>query len=274
MFCPDCGNEIPQNDNFCKNCGCNINNEDFRVHSFNPSGLLCVLFFILIVAAITYNYLAKVGSSINLDDSNVPEVILKPDKCTSPYVENEVISLFKEQDLYFKDIDFKTIDSIMLQSKETVSNDEKAAKYICSGIIEIKSSPKGFRPIDYNNNNAFYNKIYIDYDENLIAKYTTYAIPIFYTSQIIENKNKVEINEFGNGEFNCKGICEPIHRFAKQTKKIPLVLSNDDIQPKIKQNIPNIVNVNDIKHQNNDKIKKDKKKKLFKIFKRKKREKI
>ncbi len=283
MFCPDCGNEINENDKCCPNCGYIKNENENKEFSFNIAGVFSVLFFIFILSAVVYLYLAKVGSSINLDDSNIPEIMLKPDSCSSIYVESEVISLFKQSDLYFNDIEYKTIDSIRLQSKETVSDDKKSAKYICSGVVEIKSSPKGFRPSAYNKNNSFYKKIYIDYDDSLIAKYTSYEVPIFYTSQIIDDKNLVEISEFGLGEFDCKGICTPIRRYLKPTSvktAIPSIkqINQQELQTPI--NKENIVNIQENqkktenKKQDESKIKKEKKFEKFKIFKRKKREKI
>lgn len=276
MICPECGKEISEDNNFCPNCGCNINNK-IDSNSSNYGVLFSVIIIAALVAFSCYTYLSKIGSTINLDDSNIPEIQLKADSCNSPYVENEVISVFKEKDPYFKNIDQKSINTIRLQSKETVSTDEKSAKYICSGIIELQSDSKGFRPSGYDENNSYYHHVYIDYDDSIITRYTSYELPIFYTSQIIEGKNYIEISETGIGEFGCKGICAPIHRYYKKKETVsPQKRINENVVlPEITKGITPFNTVEEQPKSNNSysDIKPEKKKKKLKLFKRNKKEK-
>lgn len=273
MLCPDCGKEISEDDNYCPQCGFCLKEKNVKkLFSLKSIGFILILIFIIIVAL--YSYLAKVGSTINLDDANIPEILPKADSCSSPYVENEVMSLFKDSDPFFNNIEQKSISSVKLLSKETISTNETSSKYICSGVIEILSNSKGFRPLSYDENNSYYHKVFIDYDDTIITRYTSYELPVFYTSQIIDGKNQVEISEIGIGEFTCKGICSPIQRYYKKIEPAvihnePIINANENLEnlPVVQNNIQsdtnNQVEVNEIK--------KEKKKRKFKLFKRNKR---
>ena len=275
MNCPECGKDISDDSNYCPNCGFNINSEAEK--PFEKYGVLFIVAIIAIIVAFSgYTYLSKIGSTINLDDSNIPEILPKADSCSSPYVENEVMSIFKEQDPYYKNIEQKSINTIRLQSKETVSTDKKSEKYICSGIIELQSDSKGFRPSLYDEKNSYYKHVYIDYDDSIITRYTSYELPIFYTSQIINGKNNIEISETGIGEFGCKGVCAPIHRYYKKKEVTPIKKSNINdnllLQP-VHPVADKVPEPQKTVYSDNLVIKQEKKKKKLKLFKRNKKEK-
>lgn len=209
-----------------------------------------VILLMYISAVYTYGFLAKVGSGINLDDANVPEIIVKADSCISPYVENEIISIFKENDPYYKFIDAKSVDEIEIKNKETIFSDDKGQKYLCSGIIEMISDKKGFRPKNSDKNNIFYYQIYND--KSKITKYTIYRLPIFYSTQIIKGNYSVEINEFYLGKFSCKGVCKTVSEVREEEQTV--------VYKKAKQKETKIDNnINNIQTEQQNKLKKDKK---------------
>ena len=226
------------------------------------------LFFIYIV----YDYMAKVGAAINFDDSNVPVVIIKADTCSSPYVENEIISAFKTNDPYFKYIDLRSVDSIDLNEKETITSDNQQIKNICSGTITVSSSTAGFKPKTFDNNNLFYNQFYLS--DEIITKYTFYKLPIIYTSQIIEGRNYVEINNFYLGEFSCNGRCKTFRNIEIKKEK-PVIqtpkseeqteIRNDNSKEEKTEKIEQIETTKKIKFFRRKK-ERNMKKKLFKIF--------
>ena len=98
MFCPACGAEISKEDKFCSKCGHKIDDEIVQNNTSDEGQPIkksviftSVLLFIFVITCCAYAYLKKVGSTINLDDANVPEVMPKAENCMSPYVENEVL---------------------------------------------------------------------------------------------------------------------------------------------------------------------------------------
>ena len=183
--------------------------------------LICTITgFTMITCLIVYSdlYLDKVASTINLDDSNVPEIRIKAENCSSPYLENEIISFFKENDKFYKHISYKSVDSVKIIDKTTIIKDEE--KYLCKGTIEIKSTTNGFKPLKYEENNDYYQKVLLN--EKKIRKYNLYKVPVFYISQILEGKNEFKIEKMDIGEFECTGYCEPVYKFEKKPKKLTI----------------------------------------------------
>lgn len=262
MNCPNCNKGILTDDNYCSNCGCNLKQNKSKNLIFYTISVIIILIFSL------YFYLHKISSTINLDDSNVPVIEIQADKCSSFFVKNEVLSIFKNSDIYYNNIAYSSIAGLKIINDKTIVAENNNSKYICSGIIELTSYSKGFKPKNYDENNLFYNKVFIENDDLKIKKYTSFQLPIIYTSYIMDNKNYVKINEEGKRKFDCIGNCEPIYKNEQQTVSI-----KNKIEKSVKKSNSNNIEIQSKEDKENlsQPKKTNKLKELFKKIKKKRR---
>lgn len=197
-ICPNCGTKNKLNNKFCQNCGINFKKNNFGCYLFIGGIVtLCILSIFFLSDFITLIPRAK-----NCEDSEVKDL---------------VIELFKQNDLYYKDIDPSTISSIYIQYPAVTSYDKDIDKYFCDGQL-VMESYEGFRPTNYEFfANSYFAKTTNPFDATL-TKYTKYVCPLNYSSQISEGTTLVSSSTL-ICNFSCEGDCTPLINYELRNKR-------------------------------------------------------
>ena len=229
MFCPNCGKEVEENQKYCSNCGyCLLEEEERQDKETNKenksSGLFDILIPIIVIGLILTGLFLSFMKSDEVsnffkNDSLEPP---KAENCESKLVTDLAVSIFEENDYYFKLLEPYSISDVYLKYPQEESYDSSTDKYTCSGTIVVTAQEEGFLPLE--NDNDYYKKtFYLKWNDDktkllsVLKKYNQYTCKIEYTSQISEGQTLVNSSFCGSenvfdtsdlGKFSCIGDCE------------------------------------------------------------------
>ncbi len=183
--------------------------------------LLGIGFIIIIIT--TMLLIKNVSDTSNINSLSNSYIVGRAKNCENTEVKNLVISIFKEYNEYYRDINKNSITEIALIYPAISSYDKDIDKYYCTGTIVMKSIPSGFKPVLYDYSNEYYRRSRSD-DYKKLYKFDTYELNIEYESQISEGETLVRANVYGSNNFSCSyGICDKIpdqHYIDEEKAKI------------------------------------------------------
>jgi len=229
--CSACGKGCQDDDIFCKFCGAeleekaisysNKSKEESQNTNQNPEvqnnqfdfikpylkalvWLISVWFVISIVFALLKNFGVDLKKISEIFEEKIPN-------CEASEVKELAINIFKQHNLWYKDIDPDSIASIILQYPAASGYNSNIKKWNCTGQIVMSSGTEGFIPKVLDSSNKYYSYYrgeseWIPDYGYVYAKneYHTYECSIEYSSQISEGStlvsatNCTETNFFGN----------------------------------------------------------------------------
>lgn len=199
--CPACGNKTPVDNKFCIHCGYSFNGTvPQKQVKTQDSANGIIKFFISLIMMIFIGAIF-VGANLFIEEAK-EDLKPKAESCESQVVKDLAVSIFKENNEMYKSIDPKSIASIILRYPTVNGYDESIDKYECSGEIFITSNISGFLPLSMEYDNKLYQKIahepYWDEDNWYWDRYTTYRVPVEYTSQLSEGSTLVYLRQYNN----------------------------------------------------------------------------
>lgn len=202
--CPECGNKIPVDNKFCIHCGYSFNGTSsqnlIKTQTKRDNTSHIISFFIGLIMLILIGTIF-VGSNLFIEDAK-EDLKPKAQNCESQVVKDLAVSIFKDNNEMYKSIDPKSIASIVLRYPTVNGYDESIDKYECSGEIFITSNISGFLPLSMEYDNKLYREIahepYWDEDNWYWDRYTTYKVPVEYSSQLSEGSTLVYLRQYNN----------------------------------------------------------------------------
>ena len=219
MKCSNCGNELNGNEKFCANCGNKIganlpkNNlfENFSkiIYGLIALGILGII--ISLLPSLSSNNSSSGKNELNSIRNNLSYGRAK--NCEDIDVKNQAISIFKQHDEYYKDIDKSSIADIELKFPASQSYDSSIDKYECTGVIVMNTKGTGFIPSVYSFDNKYFYFAHKYDNEQYLKGYDTYKLNIRYSSQMSEGRTLVQIPTYDlstRGQFSCEGSCDGI----------------------------------------------------------------
>ncbi|MCM1264897.1 MAG: zinc ribbon domain-containing protein [Candidatus Gastranaerophilales bacterium] len=230
--CPDCGKECELEQAFCTGCGYKFDNTSEKITEDKKSlsntsiifiSVLIFVFIVIIGIAIFLHY----NSSISQQDEGVTP------NCEASEVKDLVISIFNDNNEYIKAIDKSSIASVILRFPAVSGYDKSLDKYFCTGEVVVESNPSGLLPLTMEYENKYYSKIahdyYYDSDESYWERYTTYVVPVEYTSQTSEGSTLVTLKQKRNNEtFSTNNGSDRMD--SRKPKRIPYANFNSSNQ--------------------------------------------
>ncbi len=229
--CPECGKECELEQSFCTACGYKFDADKIddnlkNKQSVNKTSIVIVSVLLFVfIAIIVIAFFVYYGSTPLEEDK-----VSAPD-CEAEEVKELVVSIFNENNEYIKAIDKSSIAEIILRFPAVSGYDKSIDKYFCTGEVVVKSNSTGFLPLTMEYDNKYYSKIahdyYYDSSENYWERYTTYVVPVEYTSQISEGSTLVSLKQKNNyGKFSTDNGSDRMN--SRKPKRIPYANFNNN----------------------------------------------
>lgn len=221
MRCCKCLHENEEKAIYCVKCGNKLNAN--HQYNYNTSSIGCGTIILIFIVIVSFLFVIILLSSE--DDISDGPIVNRAKTCEDTDVKDLVIQIFKENNNYYRAINKKSINSIVLNYPSISRYDKDIDKYFCNGTIIMEANTSGFLPSSYDYNNVYYSLIKKSIFDDTLYKFSKYELNVEYESQISEGRTLVRSTTEG-GDFSGNGgtivnqaVIERERKYQQQKQK-------------------------------------------------------